>query len=157
LKKDWGLLLIPPVARMVMRSIWWTLRVRHVFAERIESLNREGKTYVLALWHGHLFLMVHALFTKPITAMISQHRDGELIARTLRPFGVEASRGSSTRGAIGALRDIVRISEKGMNIAFTPDGPRGPRHVAQSGVVMAAQLTGKPIMPVVMIAKKKRV
>lgn len=157
MKRDWGLLLFPPMARLIMRAIWATLRVRHAFVERIESLNREGKTYILALWHGHLFLMVHARFAKPITAMISQHRDGELIARTLRPFGVEASRGSSTRGGIGALRDIVHVSEKGMNIAFTPDGPRGPRHVAQSGVVMAAQLTGKPIMPVVMIAKKKRI
>lgn len=155
MKRDWGLLLYPPIARLIMRAIWATLRVRHVFVERIEALNREGRTYVLALWHGHLFLMANARFGKPLTAMISQHRDGELIARTLRPFGIEASRGSSTRGGIGALREIVRISEKGMNIGFTPDGPRGPRHVAQPGVVMAAQLTGKPIMPVVMIAKKK--
>lgn len=156
MKKDWGLLLYPPLARIIMRAIWMTLRVRHAFVERMESLNREGKTFILAVWHGHLFLMVQARFAKPITAMISQHRDGELIARTLRPFGVEASRGSSTRGGIGALRDIVRVSANGMNIAFTPDGPRGPRHVVQPGVVMAAQLTGKPIMPVVMIAKKKR-
>jgi lysophospholipid acyltransferase (LPLAT)-like uncharacterized protein len=88
--------------------------------------------------------------------MISQHRDGELIALTLQKFGVTAARGSTTRGGLGALRTMLQLAKEGHNLAFTPDGPRGPRHVAQPGVVAAAQLTGLPILPVAFVAKRKK-
>lgn len=146
---------VPRIASLFIRALHATLRIRHVNAEGIDRLNREGKHYVLAFWHGDLLLMIKSKLEVPVTAMISQHRDGELIARTMERFGARASRGSTTRGGGAALKEMIRIGASGSNLAITPDGPKGPRHVAQVGVVLAAQATGLPVMPVAFAAKKK--
>lgn len=146
---------IPVAASALIRSLRASLRIRHVNAEGIDALNREGKRYIIAFWHGHLLMMIYARFVLPLSAMISQHRDGELIAQTMARFGADASRGSTTRGGLAALRDMIALSAKGSNLAITPDGPKGPRRVAQLGVVTAAQLTGVPVVPIAFVAKKK--
>lgn len=149
------LALVPRAAALLIRTLHATCRVRHVDDEAIVAMNREQKRYVLALWHGHLLLMIKSRLVTPLTAMISQHRDGELIARTMEYFGVTASRGSTTRGGSGALKEMIRIGGSGSNLAITPDGPKGPPRIAQVGVVLAAQATGLPVMPVAFAAKKK--
>lgn len=146
---------MPRIASLFIRALHATLRIRHVNGEGIDRLNREGKHYVLAFWHSDILLMIRSKLALPVTAMISQHRDGELIARTMEHFGAFASRGSTTRGGSTALKEMIRIGASGSNLAITPDGPRGPRHVAQIGVVLAAQATGLPVMPVAFAAKKK--
>lgn len=149
--------LVPRLASGLIRALYATLSVRHVGSSAIEAMNREGKRYVLAFWHGHLLMMVHSRIARPITVMISQHRDGELIASTMERFGVSAARGSTTRGGLGAMRTMLGLANDGHNLAFTPDGPRGPRRIAQPGVVAAAQMTGYPIIPVAFVAKKKSI
>ena len=139
------------IASLFIRALHATLRVRHVRAENIERLPQ----YIIAFWHAHLLLMVRCRFRKPISVMISQSKDGELIAGTMRWFGVDAARGSSSRNPIGAMRELIRTARSGANIVFTPDGPRGPSRVASEGVVYAAELTGLPIVPIAFNAKKK--
>jgi lysophospholipid acyltransferase (LPLAT)-like uncharacterized protein len=136
---------------LLIRLLHATLRVRHVRVENIERVPQ----YILAFWHAHLLLMLHARYRKPIVVLISQSKDGELIARVFDWYGVESARGSSTRGATGALRELIRAAHAGSNIVFTPDGPRGPLRVAKDGVVYAAQATGLPIVPIAFAAKKK--
>ena len=143
--------LIPFLASLVIRALHSTLRVRHIASKNLEALPQ----YIIAFWHGHLLMMVKCRFRKPISVLISQSRDGELIARTMGWFGVRSSRGSSTRGGTIGMRDLLREARSGANIVFTPDGPKGPRHVASDGVVYAAQLTRLPIVPIVFNAKKK--
>ena len=135
----------------LIRALHATLRVRHVRAENIESVRQ----YIIAFWHAHLLLMLHARYRKPIVVLISQSKDGELIARVFDWYGVGSARGSSTRGATGALREMIRSARSGANIVFTPDGPKGPPRVAKDGVVYAAQATGLPIVPIAFAAKKK--
>lgn len=148
--------LIPPVAAALIRALYATLRVRHAGNGAIEALNREGKRYVYCFWHGQILLMMYARFARPAMVMISRHRDGELIAATARSFGIDAARGSTTRGGSAALRRMVRAAGEGMVIGFTPDGPRGPRHSVQPGVVRAAQLAQIPIVPAALIAPRKK-
>src|SRR5919202_1056035 len=136
---------------MLMRVLHATLRVKHVGAEKMQSLPQ----YIIAFWHAHLLLMLHSRYKKPAVVLISQSRDGELIARTFKYYGIESARGSSTRGATGALREMIRAAKAGSNIVFTPDGPKGPARVAKDGVVFAAQATGLPIVPIAFAAKKK--
>jgi lysophospholipid acyltransferase (LPLAT)-like uncharacterized protein len=155
-KKDLASLVIPRAAAAFIRTLYATLRVRHARSETIEALNRAGKNYVYALWHGQLLVMIYAKFARPATVMISQHRDGELIAETMRRFGIEAARGSTTRGGSEALRVMLKAAWSGRVIIFTPDGPRGPRHAVQPGVVRAAQLAGIPIIAGVLIPERKR-
>ena len=139
------------LASLLIRGLHLTLRVRHVRVENIERLPQ----YIIAFWHAHLLLMLHSKYRKPISVLISQSRDGEIIARVFDFYGVESSRGSSTRGGMAAMRDLIRSAREGKNIVFTPDGPKGPPRIAKEGVVVAAQATGLPIIPIAFAAKKK--
>ena len=143
--------LVALLGSLFIRALHATLRVRHVRAENIEGTGQ----YVLAFWHAHLLLMLHSRYRRPITVMISQSKDGEYIARVFDHYEVESARGSSTRGGWAALREMIRAARAGKNIVFTPDGPKGPARVAKDGVVVAAQATGLPIVPVAFAAKKK--
>jgi lysophospholipid acyltransferase (LPLAT)-like uncharacterized protein len=89
--------------------------------------------------------------------LISQHRDGEFIARAVKQFGVDSVRGSTTRGGLSALRGMIRFFRTGANLAITPDGPQGPKHVVQIGVIELARQTGAPILPVTYGASRKKV
>lgn len=134
-----------------IRALYWTLRVRHV---RVENIERTPQ-YIIAFWHAHLLMMVKCRFRTPISVLISQSKDGELIARTMAHFEVDSARGSSSRGGSAAMREMIRLARQGTNLVFTPDGPRGPARIASDGVVYAAQMTGLPIVPVAFAAKKK--
>jgi lysophospholipid acyltransferase (LPLAT)-like uncharacterized protein len=143
--------LLPLIGSWILKSLHATLRVRHIHVEKINRTPR----HVLAFWHSHLLLMFHSKYRKPISVLISQSKDGELIARVAGHYGVETARGSSTRGGALGMREILKQAGQGMNIAFTPDGPKGPARVLKEGVILAAQATGLPIVPVAFAAKKK--
>jgi lysophospholipid acyltransferase (LPLAT)-like uncharacterized protein len=141
------------LAYLLVRLLTATLRVRQVRPEHIEGTPQ----YILAFWHDQLLpLMGRSRWKRPITVMISQSKDGELVARVLRRFGVESARGSSTRGGSGALREMLREARAGKNIVFTPDGPRGPARIAKEGVAYAAQITGLPVIPMAYASQKKK-
>jgi lysophospholipid acyltransferase (LPLAT)-like uncharacterized protein len=143
--------LIALLGSLFIRALHATLRIRHVRVENILGTPQ----YILAFWHAHLLLMLHSRYRRPITVMISQSRDGEYIARVFDHYGVESARGSSTRGGSSALREMIRAARAGRNIVFTPDGPKGPARSVKDGVVVAAQATGLPIVPIAFAAKKK--
>lgn len=147
--------LIPLIASGFIRLLHRTMRIRHAHLDRIMTLNDAGKNYIIAFWHAHLLMMIYAAFARPIHALISQHRDGELIARTMARFGARSLRGSSTRGGSSALKAMIRVAKKGAILGITPDGPKGPRHRVQAGVIVAAQAAGIPIVPIAFVAKKK--
>ena len=136
---------------LLIRGLNATLRVRHVRAKNLTALPQ----YILTFWHAHLLLMLHSKFRRPISVIISQSKDGEYIARVFDWYGVESARGSSTRGGSMALREMIREAREGKNIAFTPDGPKGPPRILKDGVVHAARATGLPIVPIAFAAKKK--
>jgi lysophospholipid acyltransferase (LPLAT)-like uncharacterized protein len=93
---------------------------------------------------------------KRLTFLVSWHRDGELITRVMKRFGMNPTRGSSTRGGLRALYALIKKVRDGYDIAFTPDGPRGPARAAQMGVVQTARLSGLPVVPIGMGALKKK-
>jgi len=140
--------LAPYAANLLIRTLRRSVRVRYVGRETVLDLQRSGRRFILAFWHGQLFLMRYAYPGRRISILISRHRDGELIARTMELFGLHASRGSTTEGGAAGLREVVKKVRDGYDVAFTPDGPRGPRHVVQPGVIQAARLARIPIVPV---------
>jgi lysophospholipid acyltransferase (LPLAT)-like uncharacterized protein len=85
--------------------------------------------------------------------MTSQSFDGEYIARFIQRYGFGAARGSSTRGAVGAIVEMVRLMRRGCPTGLTIDGPKGPRYIAKMGAVLLAKKTGQPIMPFTITAK----
>ena len=87
--------------------------------------------------------------------LISQHQDGEIIARIVERFGHKAVRGSSTRGGVEALRELIRLGRSGVDLVVTPDGPKGPAQVAKMGVIQLAKASGLPIVPLAFGCSKK--
>ena len=132
------------------------MRLRYHGAERIRAWEAAGEHFILAFWHRHLLLMPYGYRGRRISVLVSQSRDGELIARTVARFGIDASRGSSSRGGLAGMRSLLRKAEEGWDLAFTPDGPRGPASEVQPGVVLGAAATGLPIVPVAMAASRER-
>jgi len=154
---DLGVKLVPFLAAALIRLIRRTMRVTFVGHEVVERLAASNRPYIHTFWHGHLFLMPYAYTGRGIAIMISDHRDGELIARTMSRFGHESIRGSTSSGGAMALRAAVRALRDGKDVGFTPDGPRGPRHKVQMGVIQAARMSGAPIVPVAFSASPRKV
>jgi len=139
----------------------WSLRFEcHGNLQSIIESNKKGQPYVIAFWHGELLpvsCLAHTV-SPHFVALISQSKDGEVIAGVLERLGQKAVRGSSSRGGVKALLQAKRIMEKENRMAvFTMDGPRGPRHKAKDGVIFLAQRAGAKIIPVRAFPKKKKI
>ena len=141
--------------------IWFvriTTRWDVVNDAEVSSCWDRGKPFIAAFWHGRL-LMMPACWRRgiPVAILISEHRDGRLIAQTIAHFGVGTITGSSTRGGSGALRRMMAMLKDGGCVGITPDGPRGPRMRASGGVVAAAKLSGVPVVPVTYSVARRKV
>jgi lysophospholipid acyltransferase (LPLAT)-like uncharacterized protein len=139
---------VPRVAAIWIRLLRASMRIRHLDRAPLDAIDAGDRPYIHAFWHDQLLLMPYAYRGRGITILISRHRDGEYIARTMERFGFHTTRGSSTRGGARGLLAAVRRVREGYDLGITPDGPRGPRHRVQAGVIEAARLTGCPILPV---------
>ena len=123
--------------------------------EAVDGLYREGRNIILAFWHAQQLMIPIGYRGAGAHVLISRHGDGEIIARIIARFGHEAVRGSSTRGGAGALRALIKLGRSGRDVVVTPDGPKGPRHVAKLGVIHLAKATGLPIVPLAFACSKK--
>ncbi len=147
----------PPLAARAIRLIHATMRIEYVNDGPCREFLRDGGNIILAFWHGQLLMMPYSYFgTEGVTILVSQHSDGELIARTVKSFGIRSVRGSTTRGWFGGFKAMLRTARSGGDLAITPDGPRGPARKAQSGVIQLASKTGLPIVPVAFAASRKK-
>jgi lysophospholipid acyltransferase (LPLAT)-like uncharacterized protein len=130
----------------LIRLLAATWRYEEVNAAPWRALRAARKPFIFALWHGHLLAQTWLRRGEGITVMISEHRDGEIIARLVESWGYRTVRGSTSRGAGRALLGMVRELESGKEFAITPDGPRGPAGSVQGGVLLASARSGAPIV-----------
>ncbi|WP_425409712.1 lysophospholipid acyltransferase family protein [Hyphococcus sp.] len=140
-----------------IRLVYGTSRWRMNGVDHFETAAAEGKGVILAFWHGRL-LMAPAIrreTDRRVFMLISAHRDGEIIARGVRSFGVEFIRGSASnkqkpgkekQGASAIARMAAALND-GDVVGFTPDGPTGPAEKVKPGIIRLAQLSGAPIIP----------
>jgi 3-deoxy-D-manno-octulosonic-acid transferase len=112
---------------------------------------------IFGFWHNSQVFLSYHHRNEPINIMVSQSKDGEYIAQVMDWMGMTAIRGSSSRGGLRAFVEIIQRAKAGEQIGFTPDGPRGPAHSVQSGVVLAAQKTGIPIVPLHTLSRRRLV
>ncbi|MBM4122239.1 MAG: DUF374 domain-containing protein [Nitrospira sp.] len=150
------LTLLPPIGAGLIRLLGRAIRIRTEGAEVVDRLYRQGERVIIAFWHGRQLMMPLAYRGSQAHILISQHRDGELIHRIVARFGFQAVRGSTTRGGVEALRQLIRLGRSGVDLVVTPDGPKGPRQAAQPGVVQLAKATGLPILPLTFSCSKKK-
>lgn len=131
-----------------LRALAATWRFRVVGGEALESLRAAGRPFIFSLWHGQLLPLLWHHRREGVAILVSQHRDGELIARVARALGYRLIRGSTTRGGERALLRLVTELKGGAEVAVTPDGPKGPLRGYASGALVAAQRSGAPILPI---------
>ena len=110
--------------------------------------------FILCAWHNRI---IYALFAtrdvirpktgRKVAAMVSASSDGAFAVEILRAFGIVPIRGSTSRRGRQALLELSRQARAGLHLAITPDGPRGPCHEIQEGILSLSQVTGLPIVP----------
>lgn len=150
------LTIAPFLAKILIRLIASTMRITYVNFDAYGKMLAEGRHIILAFWHGRLLMMPYSYPGRGITILVSQSKDGELVARTVEGFGIESVRGSSSKGWLGGVKGLLKAVRSGRDAAITPDGPRGPGMKAQMGVIQIARTTGLPIIPMTFSASKKK-
>ncbi len=143
---DWALFLL-------ISLIGKTIRFEIEGWENHEQIEADGKTKIMGFWHNRIFLATYYFRHRQIVVITSQSFDGEYIARFIQRFGYGAVRGSSTRGGVGALVQMIRLMKQKLPMGFSLDGPKGPRYKVKTGAILLAKKTGNPIMPFSVEAK----
>lgn len=139
--------------RVVFQTLRWTING----LDQLRTCHDRGQGFIFCFWHGRMMMLPAAWHrSRKMHMLVSDHRDGRLIARTIRHFGIATVTGSSSKGGAAALRTILRLLKSGLGVGFTPDGPRGPRMRASLGVVQAARLSGVPIFPTTYSTTRRR-
>ena len=138
------------VGSTILKALFLTIRLR--IDDRCGiSRNAFSEPCLLCFWHNRILGITYAFHRfspkKLRTVLTSPSKDGEILSQFVGAFGMESVRGSSSRRGSRALRELVRIIRADGDIAITPDGPRGPQYSLGPGVILLAQTTGTPIVP----------
>jgi lysophospholipid acyltransferase (LPLAT)-like uncharacterized protein len=131
---------------LLVRALGRTWRIRVSHDEDVRRLRAAGTPIVFMLWHGQLLPLLYQHRHERVVVLISEHGDGELIARIATRLGYQTGRGSTSRGAARALLGLARVVGEGHDLAITPDGPRGPAKSLAPGAVIVAHRTGAPLL-----------
>ena len=124
-----------------------TTRKHHIGADDLLARWKRGEQVIMAFWHSRIVLMRFGYHGSQACVMNSIHRDGEIVTRILKRFGIATVRGSSSRGWVGGLKGMAAAYRLGYDLIVVPDGPRGPCQRAKSGVLQLARVTGAPVYP----------
>ncbi|MEX2180137.1 MAG: lysophospholipid acyltransferase family protein, partial [Gemmatimonadaceae bacterium] len=139
---------------LLIRVLASTWRVHWVNDRFVRDEHARGQKIIYILWHGELLPLLWAHRGRDIALMVSEHRDGEILARIAVALGYRLVRGSSSRGAARALLVACRELDSGFDMAVTPDGPRGPARSVASGAAVIANRSGAPMVPVAAFARR---
>lgn len=144
--------ILAPLAAWLFRGLAATWRIRFEGPDPFAA--SPPRPQLGALWHRNVLAAAGIFRGSGIHVPVSLSRDGEHIATLLPHLGLAVPpRGSSNRGAVGLLRALARLLERGATIAILTDGPLGPARVSKPGVISLARLTGQPIVPVAISAR----
>jgi hypothetical protein len=130
---------------LAIRLIGPTLKFSVSFEEGAPA-GLESRPMILSFWHNCVFPAIFIWRNLGIHVMSSDSFDGEYTGRIIRKFGFVKVRGSSSRGAVRALLGMRKVLEQNLPVAFTIDGPKGPRYIAKPGPVLLSRATGSPMV-----------
>ena len=134
-----GWFLIQAVART------WRWEIHGV--EHFKKLEAQKLPLIYAFWHGRILASIYFWRNRGIVVLTSENKDGEYISHVIHHFGYGSSRGSTSKGAVKGTIGLIRTLKQGAHVAFTVDGPRGPRYQVQQGVAWLASYSQHPILP----------
>lgn len=122
--------------------------MRCVESDGVKRAREAGEPLIFAHWHGDELMIFPLVKPYKIATMTSTSKDGELVDFAIRKLGAATSRGSSTRGGIGALKGLVRLMGQGHNASMAVDGPKGPLHKVKPGVFELSRLAKARVVPI---------
>jgi len=144
----------PFLLQLLVKFIYFTNKKTY----HHKSFLDDNQNYIISMWHGDLLMQPfnYRNFKKngTVKGMISEHRDGEALRKTVEYLGIGSLYGSSTRGGVKALLGAIKAIKQGIDVAITPDGPKGPIYSIADGVVIIAQKTNTKILPFSSIPSK---
>lgn len=139
-----------------IRLLGWSWRIEYHDAHFVDRARAASKTIVYAFWHGRLLPLSFTHRHRAIQVLASEHRDGEMLGRTIRRLGFGHVRGSSTRGGARAIRELVQLLRDGYDLGITVDGPKGPRYEVKPGPLQMAKLSGAAILPITASSRRHK-
>ena len=138
-----------------IRLLGSTWRVKWKGMENLEKARKLSHNVVFSFWHGRFLVLTYTHRGKDIQVLTSEHYDGDLIGRTIKWLHFGNLKGSTTRGGAKAIRQIVGVLKKGLDVGLTVDGPTGPRGIVQQGAVEVSRMTGCVIVPLLNTAHRR--
>jgi lysophospholipid acyltransferase (LPLAT)-like uncharacterized protein len=144
----WRRMQIPVIAAAAysfVRLLGPTLQVEVIGVHNAVQIRNHGEPAIGAFWHRCIFSAIWIWRKRGIVVLNTVNFDGQWTRRVIERLGFGTVQGSSSRGGVEGLTGLAKCLEEGRNVAFTIDGPRGPRYVAKPGPVILARRTGKPI------------
>lgn len=151
--KEYARKYLPEVAARILWLLSRTLRTKFVGVEQLDTLGQVN----LAVWHGDELPLIPWFGHTKMVILISQSKDGEVLARAMRHYGYHVVRGSSSRGGVGGMIALLKAARQGYHGVLAVDGPQGPRHVCKPGIVRLCQKTGLPLLPATAAVSRKYV
>jgi lysophospholipid acyltransferase (LPLAT)-like uncharacterized protein len=138
---------LPRIGWWIYRAWSWSWRVKLIESSGLQSAKSNGEALIFAHWHGDELCIMPLVGPYKIATMISTSKDGELMDFVIGRLGGATSRGSSTRGGIGALKGLIRLMKTGYRASMAVDGPKGPLHKVKPGVFELSRLAHAKIVP----------
>ena len=158
LKEGWAQNVVAFVASLYVRFVYHTCCWKKEGFHIPKTYLEQKKPFITCFWHSRLLLLPYAWDEgeESFYMLISAHKDGRIISKTVEYFGIETVPGSTKKGGAEALVKMVRLSRSGKTIGITPDGPKGPAEEVSDGTVMAAYLAKADLIPVTYSVKRHK-
>lgn len=147
--------LAPCLAYCYISLVGRTSRIRWSGLEHRQEAGKTG--FIYTFWHQRQVLFTYTHRNDAAHVLVSRSRDGEIIAEAMRLSGITAVRGSSSKGASSATREMLDLLRQGRPVGITPDGPKGPARQVKPGVLYLAQQSGCPILPLTSASSRRLV
>jgi len=146
---SWVQYVISFLIYLYLQLVYYTSKKQIIYEKGFDYKKFTTNPAIYAFWHNRLAMMPFARPKKvKVNVLISDHRDGKIIAKTMKIFNFNIISGSSTRNSYNAIKNIIKFSKLNQTIVITPDGPKGPKNQINSNIVAISSLCQKYIIPV---------
>jgi lysophospholipid acyltransferase (LPLAT)-like uncharacterized protein len=133
---------------LYLQLVYHTSKKLIIYEEGFDPKKYATDPAIYTFWHNRLAFMPFTNRKKnKISVLISDHRDGKVIAQTMKIFGFNIISGSSTRNSYSAMKNILKCNKLNQTIVITPDGPKGPKNQINSNIIAISSLCQRYIVP----------
>jgi lysophospholipid acyltransferase (LPLAT)-like uncharacterized protein len=140
---------------LIYRLVSLTWRIKIIESSRFQEIRKNNSPLILAHWHGDEIALLCLVARYKVATMSSLSKDGESMSYFIHQLGGVTSRGSSSRGAVSALKGLIRLGKSGHVMSVAVDGPRGPRHIPKQGVFELSRMCNAHIAALGTVSSQK--